>query len=97
MKTEQVWIYQVNEDNSCAIANAWLDDPIPEGWAILPVEWKDRGILYYENGVFREQIVTREDEDKEIANYEKVEKKMRELAIKELKKDGELPADYKEK
>ncbi len=90
-------IYQVNEDDSIGIMRWWKKDPLPEGWKPYTKWYEDKGTIYYDNGKFTQHVKTPEEMGAEIQQEDMIQQKMRAQAIRELKTEGKLPRDFKEK
>lgn len=92
-------IYKVNEDGVSVSTLAHRPgQEIPEGWTSVPTTLECK-VLWYVDGVLTDikpdSMVAADELRRE--QEEKIEKKMREIAIKELIKSGDLPPDYIDK
>jgi hypothetical protein len=90
-------IYKVNEDGiTCAVQALRPENSIPDGWILVPPHLENKA-LFIDKGELTDikpnSLV--QEADLEAEAEQKIQLKMRELAIQVLKQEGELPSDYK--
>jgi hypothetical protein len=94
-----MYVYKVNDDGvTCAVQYHRIENgPIPAGYTEVPPALENK-TLFMDGGTLTDQkpqILI----DKDVAWFDaekKIQKKMRELAVAELKKTGELPPDFED-
>jgi hypothetical protein len=93
-----MYVYRLSNDGiSCSVRALRHGKSIPDGYTLVPPELEckrlymvDGELTNDEPAVLTSERVTKED-------YEvKIHAKMRDLAIKDLKKSGDLPEDFED-
>lgn len=95
MPPRSQYIWKHGDTDERIQARVHPNDPVPEGWQRLPLEFDDNpGAVFLVDGVLttEEPNHIRERDRSRI----KVSKKIREMAIEKLKADGDIPPDYEE-
>ena len=93
-----MYVYQINPDGiTCAIKFVRAPEA-PEGWTQVPPQFKRVKALWWKDDQLTDQR-PQSVEDEDAAYFEaenKIQAKMRDMAIKELIKTGDLPADFED-
>jgi hypothetical protein len=88
-------IYKVNEDGGCAIQVLRKGREMPDGFAIVPPEMEDKPLYMVDGELTDQRPQAAIDEEALVFEHEeKIQAKMREVAITTLKASGDLPLDF---
>jgi len=100
----QRWIHKPDDSDghSCISQVINAGEPVLDGWELTPPEFILSGPFYKVDGqltrVKPQAVIDIENAQiEQVAIEEKINKKMREIAIADLKASGEIPSNYKDK
>jgi hypothetical protein len=93
-----MYIYKLNEDGvSCGVHSHHKEKPMPDGFAQVPPEMEGKSLYMVDGELTNESPQSLVDEEQARWDAEeKIQGKMRDLAIKELIVLGDLPVDFKD-